>query len=69
MKQPGLDGRHRDKDGITHRKRGDTLNENLSQPIPGFGPRTTLAHMRKVTGQESEADVRRAAKKQRPPKK
>jgi hypothetical protein len=25
MKQPGLDGRHRDTDGEIHRKRSDTL--------------------------------------------
>jgi hypothetical protein len=25
MKQPGLDGRHRDRDGEIHRKRSDTL--------------------------------------------
>ena len=32
MKQPGLDGRHRDttppKTGQIHEKRGDTLNKN-----------------------------------------
>ena len=63
MKQPGLDGRHRDKDGEIHKKRGDTLNKNLSEPIPGFGPNTRLDTMRKKTGKESEEDVRKAAKK------
>jgi hypothetical protein len=63
MKQPGLDGRHRDKDGEIREKRGDTLNQNLPKPIPQFGSRVTLAEMRKVTGKVSEAAVRRAAAK------
>lgn len=64
MKQPGLDNRHRDEDGTIHKKRGDTLNQNLpGGPIPGFGPRTTLQTMRDKTGKESEQDVRKAAKK------
>jgi hypothetical protein len=29
MKKPGLDGRHRDKDGEIQQKRSDTLNKNL----------------------------------------
>jgi hypothetical protein len=36
MKEPGLDGRHRDKTspkkGETQQKRGDTLNKNLPNP-------------------------------------
>ncbi|NVD74924.1 hypothetical protein HUX88_31060 [Duganella sp. BJB1802] len=63
MKEPGLDNRHRDKDGTIQQKRSDTLNKNLSQPIPGFGPNTTLKTMRDKTGQVSEKDVRQAAKK------
>jgi hypothetical protein len=61
MKKPGLDGRHRDKDGEIQRKRSDTLNKNLSKPIPQFSPNATLGEMRKKTGKVSEADVRRAA--------
>jgi hypothetical protein len=61
MKKPGLDGRHRDKDGEIQRKRSDTLNKNLSKPIPQFSPNTTLGEMRKKTGKVSETDVRRAA--------
>jgi hypothetical protein len=61
VKEPGLDGRHRDKDGRIHEKRGDAMNKNLSKPIPGFSPNTTLAKMREKTGQTSEAGVRRAA--------
>ena len=67
MKEPGLDGRHRDKHrpkaGEIQQKRGDTLNKNLPNPIPQFSPNTTLAKMRKVTGKVSEAAVRRAAAK------
>lgn len=65
MKEPGLDGRHRDKDGEIQQKRSNTLNKNLSKPIPQFSPNATLGHMRKVTGKLSEADVRRAAAKLR----
>ena len=61
MKEPGLDGRHRDRDGEIQQKRSDTLNKNLSKPIPQFKDNTTLGYMRKVTGRVSEADVRRAA--------
>jgi hypothetical protein len=63
MKEPGLDKRHRDKSGEIQQKRSDTLNKNLSKPIPEFSPNTTLGHMRKVTGKTSEAAVRRAAEK------
>jgi hypothetical protein len=63
MKQPGLDGRHRDKDGEIREKRADTLNKSLPKPIPQFGPNVTLGKMREATGKISEADVRRAAKK------
>jgi hypothetical protein len=63
MKEPGLDGRHRDRDGEIQQKRSDTLNKNLSQPIPGFRADATLGHMRKVTGGVSEAAVRRSAAK------
>jgi hypothetical protein len=66
MKQPGLDGRHRDKNGEIQQKRGDTLNKNLANPIPEFSPNAKLATMRKATGQTSEQDVRIAAKKLRP---
>jgi hypothetical protein len=63
MKEPGLDGRHRDKNGEIQQKRSDTLNKNLSNPIPQFSPNATLGHMRKVTGETSEAAVRREAAK------
>lgn len=63
MKKPGLDGRHRDQDGEIQQKRSDTLNKNLSKPIPQFSPNTTLGEMRKKTGKISETAVRRAAAK------
>jgi hypothetical protein len=54
MKEPGLDGRHRDKaalkKGEIQQKRGGTQN-HLPKPIPQFGLRTTLAAMREKTGQ------------------
>lgn len=59
MEEPGLDNRHRDKTGTIQRKRSDTLNKNLSKPIPEFPPDMTLGEMRKKT----EDAVRRAAKK------
>lgn len=67
MKEPGLDGRHRDKDppkaGEIQQKRSDTLNKNLPKPIPQFPPNTTLGTMRDRTGKVSEDAVRRAAAK------
>jgi hypothetical protein len=63
MKQPGLDGRHRDEDGEIRQKRGDTLNKNLPKLIPEFSPNAKLQTMRHKTGKVSEEAVRRAAKK------
>lgn len=63
MNQPGLDGRHRDKDGEIDKKHGNTLNRHLSPPIKGFPLDVTLDHMRSVTGKISEKDVREAAKR------
>lgn len=65
MKQPGLDGRHRDKDGQIDQKHGNTKNKNLPQPIPGFGPNTTLKTMRDKTGETSEKGIREAVKRTR----
>lgn len=72
MKEPGLDGRHRDatppKAGEIQQKRGDTLNKNLPEPIPQFSPNARLDTMRKETGKVSVADVQQAAKSRRPSK-
>jgi len=69
MKEPGLDGRHRDKSapkkGEIQEKRGDTLNKNLPKPIPQFRGNTKLETMRKVTGETSVEKVRQAATKLR----
>lgn len=66
MKQPRLDGRHRDqnppKAGEIRQKRGDTLNKNLPTPIPQFSPNAKLSTMRNETGKVSERAVRQAAK-------
>ena len=66
MKEPGLDGRHRDKDGKIQQKRSDTLNKNLSEPIPGFTPDTTLKTIRERTGKTSEKDIREAVRRKTP---
>lgn len=65
MKQPGLDGRHRDEDGKIREKRSDALNGNLPKPIEGFRSDATVRHMREVTGKESLEDIARAAKRMR----
>jgi len=69
MKEPGLDNRHRDKappkTGQIQQKRGDTLNENLPEPIEQFRADATLETMRKLTGKTSIQDVREAAKRLR----
>ena len=62
MKEPGLDGRHRDKDGEIQQKRGDTLNKNLSRQVENFSPNARLDTMREKTGKVSIEDVRSAAK-------
>jgi hypothetical protein len=66
MKEPGLDNRWRDKrapkSGKIRQKREDTLNKNLSEPIPQFSPNATLGTMREETGKTSIKDVRKAAK-------
>ncbi len=58
MKEPGLDNRHRNKDGKIQQKRSDTLNQNLPKPIPGYGPKVPLGDIRKDTGKTSEKDIR-----------
>ena len=72
MKEPGLDGRHRDKTspkaGEIQQKRSDTLNRNLSKPIPQFRSDATLGRMSQETGKVSEEAVRRAARTLRPNK-
>jgi hypothetical protein len=66
MKEPGLDGRHRDKNppkaGEIQQKRGDTLNKNLDRPIPEFSPNARLDTMREETGKVGIEAVRRASK-------
>jgi hypothetical protein len=69
MKEPGLDGRHRDKaapkKGEIQQKRGDTLNKNLPMPIPQFRADAKLETMRNATGQTAVEKVRQAAAKYR----
>ena len=63
MKEPGLDDRHRDKDGKIDRKRSDAVNKNLPNPIPEFSPLATVGFMRKATGEESLKDIAAAAER------
>jgi hypothetical protein len=65
MKEPGLDGRHRDQDGEIQQKRGDALNKNLPVPIPQFSPNARVDTMREETGKISIEDIRHAAKNRR----
>ena len=62
MKEPGLDGRHRNEDGRIRQKRSDTENQNQPKPIPGFAAKTTLDQMRQETGKTSEKGIRDAVK-------
>ena len=68
MKEPGLDGRHRDKNppkgGEIQQKRSDAQNGNLPRPIPQFSDKTTVGKMREVTGKVGIGSIRRAAAKQ-----
>jgi hypothetical protein len=61
MKEPGLDQRHRDKTppkaGEIQQERSDTLNRNLSRPIPEFRSDAALGKMREETGKVSEEAV------------
>lgn len=60
MKQPGIDGRHRDNNGQIDLKHGNTKNKNLPSPIAGFKPNTTLSEMREQTGSKSESGIRKS---------
>jgi hypothetical protein len=66
LKEPGLDGRHRDQaaplTGRIERKRSDTLNKNLPRPIDGFSGNATVGTMRKETGKIGIEAIRKASK-------
>jgi hypothetical protein len=66
MKNPGLDGRHRDnagpKGGQIDQKHSNTINKNLPRPIEGFSPLATVKTMRKETGKVGIEAIRKAAK-------
>jgi len=69
MKEPGLDGRHRDqkapKGGEIRLKNGNALNKNLPRPIKGFSPSARVDTMRKETGKVGIESIREAAKRRR----
>ena len=66
MQEPGLDNRYRDqhapKAGEIRQKRGDTLNKNLSTPIPQFSPLAKLQTMRDQTGKVGINAIRKAVR-------
>ncbi len=61
MQEPGLDNRHRDKNGQIELKRSDAVNKNLPSPIPGFSPNATVGYMRQQTGKTGLNAIRQAA--------
>lgn len=67
MKEPGLDGRHRNKTppkrGRISQKHGNTLNKNLPNPIPGYPGKATLSEIREKEGKISEKALRQAKRK------
>lgn len=69
MKEPGLDGRHRDqaapKRGHIEQKRSDALNKNLPNPIPKFSPNASVGFMRGATGRVGLKAIRQAAKRRK----
>lgn len=61
-KQPGLDARHRDRDGDIHRKRSDTQVKTLRKTygadfLAGFWSDTTLGAVLKRTGADSLTEL------------
>lgn len=67
MKEPGLDGRHRDKNppkaGEIQQKRSDAINKNLPRPVEQFSPQATVGTMRRVTGKVGIEAIRTEAKR------
>lgn len=64
VKQPGLDGRHRDKDGDIHRKMGNTRVSTLRQTYgedfaQGWRGTKKLENLLKDTGAKSLTDFRK----------
>ena len=62
MKQPGLDDRHRDRDGEIHRKRSDTLVGTLRKEYgpevaKGYRSDTKLGTVLKREGAKSLDDL------------
>ena len=64
MKEPGLDGRHRDKDGEIDRKRSDTKVRTLRRTygedfLSSFRSDATLGTVLEKTGANSLSDLLR----------
>ncbi|WP_159727038.1 hypothetical protein [Methylosinus sp. Ce-a6] len=67
MKQPGLDNRHRDKNGEIHRKRGNTLIGTLRKE---YGPELAKgyrsdAQLKTVLEKEGVSSLNELMKKER----
>jgi hypothetical protein len=62
-KQPGLDRRHRDKDGEIHHKMGNTLIRTIRKTDPDFAPGRRgdmkLENLLEETGAKSLTDFRK----------
>jgi hypothetical protein len=64
MEQPGLHGRHRDKNGEISKKHGNTLVSTLRKVYgpgfaAGFGPHTKLSEVLAATGEHSLSELHR----------
>lgn len=64
MEQPGLHGRHRDKDGEISRKHGNTLVSTLRRIYgpsfaEGFAPHTKLSEVLAAIGEKSLSQLHR----------
>ena len=64
MKEPGLDNRHRDKDGEISRKHGNTLVGTLrdiygSGFAPGFKDSDKLSHVLRKSNEPTLSQLRR----------
>jgi hypothetical protein len=67
MKQPGLDRRHRDRDGEIDRKRSDTRIDTLRRTYgsgfaPGLSGDKTLGDLRAKTGRSLSDSLKKQKK-------
>lgn len=70
MKEPGLDGRHRDVDGEIHQKRSDTLVRTLRKTygddfLTDFRSDATLGTVLRRTGADTLNDLVKEQRRRR----